>query len=311
MNTPATPDRLIIDFHAEHIDEVPLLGCYHYARAHAPLLPHRHPSVFEVCLLEGGTQTYFVGPTRYDLTGGDVFLTQPGETHGTGGEPEHKGLLYWLQFCQVGPGRSFLGLTPAESQKLLRRFASLPLRHFHKGHMLSPTFERILRAHAQEHDPLRAANVRNLLLRLVLDILAVAERHEAMPYSAGVTRAIRHIEHYFGEPVTVAQLAQIAGMSESHFKAMFRRETGVPPIEYLQWRRIEHAKHVLRSADLSITRIALDGGFATNQHFATVFKRLTGLTPRAFRRQAKVLSLGRSPVSGSGPRFHPVTPGFA
>ena len=36
MNTPATPDRLIIDFHAEHIDEVPLLGCYQYARAHAP-----------------------------------------------------------------------------------------------------------------------------------------------------------------------------------------------------------------------------------------------------------------------------------
>lgn len=298
-------DRIMEDFANLGISEIVLLGRYHYSQAHSPLKPHAHHDIIEICLLERGAQTYIVGPTRYDLAGGDVFITQPGEVHGTGHEPEGRGRLYWLEFKVLKNGQSFLGLTPQESQTLLQRFLSLPTRHFRKGDMLAPTFERVLAACADRHNPLQKADVSNLLLRLVLDIIAVAERQVAKPYSPGIQNAIRFIEQDPERWPTLAQLARVAAMSESHFKLTFKKETGMPPIEYGMWRRIEKAKHLLRSTTQPITRISVELGFSTSQHFATVFKRLTSLTPKAFRNHSHQHIQDASPAIGAGPGFHP------
>ncbi|MEI6514770.1 MAG: AraC family transcriptional regulator [bacterium] len=298
-------DRIMKDFANLGISEVVLLGRYHYSHAHSPLKPHAHNNIIEVCLLERGAQTYVVGSTRYDLTGGDVFITQPGEVHGTGHEPEGRGRLYWLEFKVLKKGQSFLGLTPQESQTLLKRFLALPSRLFRKGDMLAPTFERILAACADQRNPLQKADVRNLLLRLVLDIIAVAERQIAQPYSAGIQNAIRFIEREPATWPTLTQLARAASMSESHFKLTFKKETGMPPIEYGMWRRIEKAKHLLRVSNQPVTRIAAELGFSTSQHFATVFKRLTSLTPKAFRKNSHQHISDISPAIGAGPGFHP------
>ena len=275
-------DRVTSGFASLGIPEVVLLGRYHYSRARAPLRPHVHPNMIEVCLLESGAQTYVVNATRYDLTGGDVFITLPDEIHGTGEEPESRGRLYWLEFKALRPGQSFLGLSPRESTILLQRFLKLRSRHFRGGERLAATFERILSACADHQNPLQKAEVRNLLLRQVLDIIHVAEQQDARPYGIGIQRAIREIETRIAWP-TLPQLAQAAGMSPSYFKVTFKQETGLSPIEYAMWRRIEKAKQLLRTSGQPITRIAVELGFKTSQHFATVFKRLTSLSPKAFR----------------------------
>lgn len=297
-------DRVVLEFASLDIPEVALLGRYNYSQAHPPLKPHMHKNIFEVCLLERGAQTYVAGSTAYNLTGGDMFITKPGEVHGTGREPENKGYLYWIEF-RIDGERSFLGLTPLESRIMLRRFLSLSARHFRNGNALAPTFERIFSAYADKQNPFRSVDVRNLLLRLVLDIIAIAEHQVAHPCSVGIQNAIHHIERNATSLPGVARLARAARMSESYFKVIFKKEVGMPPVEYAMWRRMEKAKHLLRSSGLSITRIAMDLGFSTSQHFATVFKRLAGHTPKAFRQRAHVQTSLHSPSTGAGPRFHP------
>jgi len=299
-------DRIVLEFASLGITEVALLGRYNYQHAHPALKPHIHKNIFEICLLEHGTQTYVVGPTSYHLSGGDVFITRPGEVHGTGLEPENKGSLYWLELRIDEKERSFLGLTPQESRTLKRRFLTLSGRHFRNGSSLIPTFERILAAYAGKHNPLRIADVRNLVLRLVLDIIALAEHWSAPPSTIGIQNAIRHIEQNPTLSPGIAQLARIAHMSESYFKVSFRKEAGMPPGEYAMMRRIESAKQLLRSSNQPVTRLAMDLGFATSQHFATVFKRMTGLTPKAFRQRSYLPTRYETPSSGAGPRFHPV-----
>lgn len=298
-------EREADDFAGYGMPEISMVGRYNYNQAHPPLKPHMHKNIFEVCFLERGAQAYFVGSTRYDLAGGDIFITKPGEIHGTGREPENKGRLYWIEFKHTQTGESFLGLTPQESQVLFHRLLALPVRHFHNGHILALTFERIFSAQTDRSNSLHNADLRNLILRLILDMVAIMERRLAHPYSIGIQSAIRHIEQNPANLPGIAQLARVAGMSESYFKIVFKKETGMPPVEYANWRRVEKAKRLLQASSFPVTSIAMDLGFATSQHFATVFKRLTGLSPTVFRERAHLRSIQQVPLSGAGPSFHP------
>jgi len=93
-----------------------------------------------------------------------------------------------------------------------------------------------------------------------------------------------HIEDNLAKSIRLADLAKVAGLSRMHFAAQFRAATGYRPHEYLLWRRIEAAKAMLRRAELPVVQVALEAGFQTQAHFTTVFKRLTGDTPAAWRR---------------------------
>jgi AraC family transcriptional regulator len=67
---------------------------------------------------------------------------------------------------------------------------------------------------------------------------------------------------------------------------VFRRGVGVPPHQYLLARRVERAREPLAQTDLPVADVALEVGFASGQHFARVFRRLEGCSPREHRRRA-------------------------
>lgn len=297
-------ERTELSFLSLGIKELVLVGRYDCRRTQPPLIPHLHPGIFEVVVLDHGSQTYFVGAERYEIKGNDVFLTRPDEIHSTGNEPQSRSRLYWFQFKPAGKGRSFLGLKPRESQSLLERFRHLPARHFHNATLLIPTLERIFTAYADGANPLRAAELRNLLLRLVLDTISIAEQRIDTRFSPGIQRAIQHIENNRDTPSSLQELARTAGMSESHFKAAFSRATGMPPVQYALCRRIARARTLLQTSSEPITKIAVSNGFATSQHFATVFKRMTGLTPNSFRKRGLENVSPESIHRGYGPNYH-------
>ena len=82
-------------------------------------------------------------------------------------------------------------------------------------------------------------------------------------------------------------LAAVAGVSESWFKARFRRELSIGPAEYVLRRRIDTACRLLSDPAIPITTIALDLGFSSSQNFATVFRRVMNTSPREFRKRRK------------------------
>ena len=92
---------------------------------------------------------------------------------------------------------------------------------------------------------LEALGVRiaHLLIRGLLGIAAASERIEQR---AGVDRAIHHMHTRYAEKLTVADLADLAAMSLSHFARVFKQETGRPPLEYLRELRLEKARQLLR-----------------------------------------------------------------
>ncbi|MEV6109753.1 helix-turn-helix transcriptional regulator [Streptomyces sp. NPDC051940] len=80
-------------------------------------------------------------------------------------------------------------------------------------------------------------------------------------------------------------VAAHAGYSRYHFVRVFKAAYGETPGRYLSRRRIERARELLRTCDLSVTEICHAVGFAALGTFSSRFKRETGLTPGEYRRE--------------------------
>jgi AraC-like DNA-binding protein len=96
-------------------------------------------------------------------------------------------------------------------------------------------------------------------------------------------RAIEFIEASLAESVSLADIASAAGLTRMHFAAQFKAATGLRPHEYLLRRRIERAQEKLAGTSMSLVEIALSVGFQTQSHFTSVFTRMVGQPPRAWR----------------------------
>lgn len=95
---------------------------------------------------------------------------------------------------------------------------------------------------------------------------------------------LAHIEDNLESDLSLAEIADIAGVSVSHLKTLFRNSTGVPVHQYVLRRRVERATALLRDRDLSITQIAFATGFAHQSHLARHMRRLLGITPATVRK---------------------------
>jgi AraC family transcriptional regulator len=84
--------------------------------------------------------------------------------------------------------------------------------------------------------------------------------------------------------VALRSVAKDVGISYCHFSKAFKQSMGMTPTNYIAERRIERAKRLMEETDLPISEIALRAGFSSRDQFTTSFRRLTGVTPRSFRK---------------------------
>jgi AraC-like DNA-binding protein len=98
-------------------------------------------------------------------------------------------------------------------------------------------------------------------------------------------RARDHADRHYTEPLDLAQLAAIAGISKYHFQRLFRATYGLSPAAYLSERRIERAQDLLRATNLTVTEVCHAVGFSSLGSFSSRFRELVGETPSEFQRR--------------------------
>jgi AraC-like DNA-binding protein len=278
-------ERKIVDFRKRGFRDVLVLGRYSYAHAHEPLREHTHGEMFEICYLDEGTQKYEVEGREYLLKGGDVFVTFPNEVHGSGLSPLGRGRFYWMLISVPSRRERFLNLPPGEGQELVGGLLNITCRHFKGETQLKQHLENIFRINDSENTVLTDADLKNHMLRFLLDILTQARKHANKCISKPVAAVMSYVDfHIFDEFPQVWQLAEVAGLSESRFKARFKQESGMSPGNFVTMMKMEKARELLADQDLSVTDIAFRLGFSSSQYFATVFKRFTAVRPHEWRK---------------------------
>jgi len=135
------------------------------------------------------------------------------------------------------------------------------------------------------------------LVHLILSYLSRAvsvakkrhNRSKARTYSFPIRRALDFIqrnetsENY---SFSIKQLAEASGMSEGAFRKCFAKEVGFTPVNYLNHRKIIRSKQLLASG-MAITEVAHALHYCSSQYFATVFRKITGMTPSEFQGHLK------------------------
>jgi AraC-like DNA-binding protein len=107
----------------------------------------------------------------------------------------------------------------------------------------------------------------------------------SVPLARHLLRARDLVDSRYAEPLDLEALARAAHVSSRHFSRSFRRTFGETPYQYLLTRRIERARHLLRTTDLRIAEICLAVGFTSVGSFTTTFRRHLGVSPSAYRRE--------------------------
>jgi AraC-like DNA-binding protein len=118
---------------------------------------------------------------------------------------------------------------------------------------------------------------------------AMARRQNERRCGALPKWRLKKLEQYLSanieRPISLGDMAAVAGLSKMHFAAQFRVATGFRPHEYLLLKRIEQAKLAMLETTMPLVEVAFSVGFNAQAHFSTVFKRFTGKSPARWKQE--------------------------
>lgn len=112
---------------------------------------------------------------------------------------------------------------------------------------------------------------------------AVAEKGK-QHYSAKIEAVIHFVHVHLHEAVTLEKAAAAVGLSACHLSRVFRQETGISLVDYVQKERVEAARHMLIYSDYTLAVISEYLNFSTQSYFIKIFKKHTGMTPAQYRK---------------------------
>jgi AraC-like DNA-binding protein len=243
--------------------------------------PHAHEEFFIALTEEGLVTPRYRGDTHV-IGPGDLIVLNPEEAH-AGGPPPEGSWTYRALYPGPDLMREIMVEFPGDRPTMPEfrgdvvrdREVAAGLRRFHQ---LSERPESSVLE--------RQAHLAEALILLV-------GRHAAPPQASrspgrerrAVLLSRQYLQEHADENVTLEALASFAGLSAFHLCRVFRQTVGMTPHAYQTQVRVRRAKSLLR-AGLPITMVAVQAGFYDQAHLTRHFKRILGLTPGRYVRDA-------------------------
>lgn len=104
-------------------------------------------------------------------------------------------------------------------------------------------------------------------------------------YSPCVNYAIKYVQKNYATEISIDEICNELNINKCYFCSIFKKETGLTFINYLNNYKIEKSKELLKNSNLSLLDISLSVGYNNQSYFSTVFKKITSQTPFEFREE--------------------------
>ena len=117
-------------------------------------------------------------------------------------------------------------------------------------------------------------------LRFAQEVQKSGMRH----YSREIEAAVKYIHLHLHVPVTLEETAEAAGISASYLSRLFKKETGMLFVDYIQKERIEAACNMLKFSDRKIGEISDYLSFGSLNYFSRIFAKRMGMSPKEYRK---------------------------
>lgn len=111
--------------------------------------------------------------------------------------------------------------------------------------------------------------------------------HRRYPSSVLLSEALKHMQERLGEDISRDDVARVACLSPSHFSRVLKQTFGVSFTDLLARMRVERARELLETSEMSLIRIGSECGFSDQSYFTKIFQKYTGVTPGRYRRERR------------------------
>ncbi len=293
-------EATVVDLSADGLPYLPALGEAHYTKVGNDPELHVHPGMVEILLCRRGRGlTIDCGDHVHPFPTGTVMVLQPEVPHVIRPKPKNLSTT-WVWFRLPEGGAPLPGFSLRETRWLVGGLRSLPIR-FPASKELVFDFRRVWNVYrnVSRRSPERRLLLREAVLRLFIDVFEASRADGREEDDARLAALLERMRGDCAREWTLEELSALAAMSVPKLTDRVRQRTGLPPHQFLLLCRIEKAKELLAGPERSIGAVANLVGIASARHFATLFKRETGQTPRQWRAASRAASDPFSPASGT------------
>lgn len=126
------------------------------------------------------------------------------------------------------------------------------------------------------------SELESVIIKMVTDYCELVRVHSTAGYSQKISKAINYINLNFDTALSLNIIADKIGINPSHLSRQFKKETSLTITDFINKKRIEEAKFLIKQNNSSLIDIALMVGFNNHSYFCTVFKQFTNLTPTEY-----------------------------
>lgn len=204
---------------------------------------------------------------------GGLFLIRPGEVVTYTADSREPWVYYWVGFNGTEAHR-LINLTGfAHGERLL---------YPENGGELREQLTRI--TDARGSTPAHEARMLGYLYLFLGSLMSLSGGQKLTTSKQYVDKAVQFISRNYSRDITICDVADFVGISESHLYRVFSKELDMAPTQFLMRYRIGEAAAMLRSTGLAIGEIAASTGFRDPLYFSRVFKKVKGVSPREYTR---------------------------
>ncbi len=240
---------------------------------HSPHIHNEH----ELYFLVNGSTKYFVGNEIFMLESGDFIFIPKGTFHQTSYDLNSKTERFLFSFDD-----SDLDLRMAPVLETLSNEKKITVtpEKLYKLERLVNIIEGEESKNAPHSELMKKILLEEILL-LLLRYRKVADKTLSESHIM-IQNIAKFITENIKEDLSLLTLSKIFSISPNYLSKQFKNCTGIGLSEYINISRVSFAEKLLITTDWSITRIATECGFNDSNYFASVFKKIKGITPKKY-----------------------------
>ncbi len=218
-----------------------------------------------------GKAVYHLGDQSVPVKKGDLILRETGSQ-------------YWVEADQLDPFHYIVVHFRVNNDQLLQSFFGKTSIQPSNVPNCASLFQELARAWFYKGIAYKL-QCKALLTEILFEVIrqSVQETMHLNHFSK-IQAAVSYMEQHCEREIALEELAELAHLSVSHFRRIFKEIYKVPPVEYLNFVRVNKAKDLIMSHLYPMGEIAGMVGYPNTYYFSRVFKKYTGLSPTAYER---------------------------
>jgi AraC family transcriptional regulator, arabinose operon regulatory protein len=251
-------------------------GHFPHATSHGRSRPDGAGQAILILCTEGGGWLTMHG-THHTISAGEAVLIPPGTPHRYGADQRDPWTIWWLHAEGVDVPTLVDAVLGADRQPVI------PVRDMFGAVALAQQVVSEV-----ERDETRASLYAAVGPAWNLFAQLAADRLRGRAGSVDRIHLVQdHLRAHLAEPTSVPALARLAGMSTSHFAALFKASAGTGVVEYVKRLRIARARELLITTDALVAEIASAIGYTDAFYFSRQFRSVNGMSPTEYRSRSR------------------------